>query len=159
LCPATPFCGADWIAAVSGTERRSVRPTFLAFSPVVHSCRPATLRVSSPSAVETTVPASESVYTLPAGTEKSSRWAACRYGYGSAAAFPPGCTSKCRWGWMPFASPESPTNPIVCPATTREPFLRPRAYDMPGTHLPRLSLPLPTSLFRWMYSYIVPLLP
>ena len=60
---------------------------------------------------------------------------------------------------MPFASPESPTNPIVWPAATREPSLRPRAYDMPATHLPRLSLPLPTSLFRWMYSYIVPLLP
>ena len=94
-----------------------------------------------------------------AGTASAAAFATTSHAYGDTAPPPPGCTSKCRCDGPPLASPELPTKPICWPAVTWSPSLSPGAQATPATQPPRLSLPVPRSLLRWMYSYIVPLAP
>ncbi len=90
-------------------------------------------------------------------TAKSSRCDLFRYGYGFTGFVL--CTSKWTCGCVPFATPESPTYPITCPAFTFWPFFNPGAYAVPATHLPVLSFLFVRSLFRWRYSKVRPLTP
>src|SRR5204862_52395 len=74
-----------------------------------NACTVESCSVNAVSLAVTTVPASASVNGVPSFAKKRRCCALCRYGNGETAAPPAGCTSKCRCGWTPFASPESPT--------------------------------------------------
>src|SRR5204862_435963 len=99
------FCSTT---AVSGTVRVTccVNPFSLRF--IGNACSVASVSFNVVPVASITVPVSASVNGVPALAKKSRCSAVCRYGNGDTAAPPPGCTSKCRSAWMPFASPGAP---------------------------------------------------